>query len=115
MGYWAGRDLRRFYVEGNRVYPHPGGKPLALDPVTLEPTQGVPPEVETSAPAVVPAQSIKEPANVLSDFTDENKVDQFAKEGKNLKRAEHAKHCESLARRGDYTEGCPRCDQLRNK
>lgn len=107
MGYWVGKDNRRFYVEGNIVSVVPGGYALPLDPATLESIDKAP-----EAPAKEESPVEPEPKNVLSEYTDESKVDSFVKEGKNVASNLHSKGCTSLGRGGRYTDGCPKCQKL---
>lgn len=107
MGYWAGRDSQRFYIEDGVVLSGPKGSPLPIDPVTFAPLAVTPP-----APVVEAPQEV-ERKNVLNDYTDEKKVDEFVKEGKNVKPLEHSKDCKSGGRWGRYTDGCPKCDFLK--
>lgn len=109
MGYWVGNEHKRFFIEGGVVLSGPNGKPLAIDPVTLKPI--------AEAPAYVPAPEVVEPEakNVLKDFTDENKVDAFIKDGRAVKEFKHSKDCTSMGRGGKYTEGCLKCASLKGK
>src|SRR3990167_1854315 len=111
MGYWAGRDYRRYFIEGTAVFDHPGGKQLNLHHETFEPLpEPVPAYVPPHPPPPEP-----EPKNVLTDYTDENKVDQFIKEGRNVKELKHSRFCHSMGRGGKYTDGCLKCNQLKGK
>lgn len=111
MGYWAGKENRRFYIEDGIVLSGPKGTPIAVDPVTLEFVDSLPP-----ATSVVPVvEEVKEvlPKNVLEDFMDDKKIDDFVKEGRNTKPITHAKDCKSGGRGGRYTDGCPKCEFLK--
>lgn len=108
MGYWAGRDSQRFFIENGVVLSGPKGVPLPIDPVTFEILKETP-----AAPTPAPEEPVIEEKNVLKDYTDEKKVDEFVKEGKNVKPVEHLKDCETKGRWGRYTEGCPRCEFIK--
>lgn len=108
MGYWAGHENQRYYVEGNCVYLKPGGEQVQVDAITFAPLSVMP-----MKEAVSEETSSIGAATVLSDFTDEAKIEDFAKAAKVTKPIVHAKDCRSGGRGGRYTDGCPKCDFLK--
>jgi hypothetical protein len=103
MGYWAGKESKRYFVEGDCVYVRPGGDQVAVDPLNFEPVTVLP----SPSPVVVEAKTEK----VLEDFRDEKKIDEFVSGVKIA--IEHLKECRTQGRGGKYTADCPKCDWLR--
>ncbi len=107
MGYWAGRENRKFFIENGVVLSGPKGVPISVDPVTLEFVDTPPP-----APPIVAEVPKVDAKEVLSDFTDEKKVSEFV-EGKNVKPLQHSDDCDTKGRGGRYSPGCPKCAFLK--
>lgn len=92
MGCWIGKGETRFYLEGGKVFDKEGGKELSIDPETFEPAITV--SSSESSPTAVVTESI--------GTQDEDKTEQV-----------HAKSCKTKGRWGKFTDGCPRCEQLK--